>query len=201
MKKLIIFAFVAGLACAQSQSVWQDATNGWSDLNATPGLGTVTSVTCGTGLTGGAITTTGVCALDYTVAHSAPSYAVTGTHGETATRTLTTESITLALSGTTTDSSANLLPANSRILALTYRVTTTITGSTDFAFTGKDSGKAYGAVQTVLTAGTTGVLFPTAYGDGFVTTAEKLRITTTGTATAGVIRVTLFVETYVPPTS
>lgn len=47
----------------------------WNDPSGGAGVGTVTSVTCGTGLTGGTITTSGTCALDYsTITNAIPGY-------------------------------------------------------------------------------------------------------------------------------
>lgn len=118
------------------------------------------------------------------------------------------EEITLSTSGTTTDSSANLLPANSLILGVVARVTTTITTATDWKLGDPTTAGRFTAANSTLTAGTTdiGIL----HWSGAVSTlatgpsqaaAAKLRITTTGTPGAGKVRVTVFYLTLTAPTS
>jgi len=51
------------LVSKETLSVFTDGTNYFGNVPASAGTGTVTSVTCGTGLTGGTITTTGTCAV------------------------------------------------------------------------------------------------------------------------------------------
>ena len=111
------------------------------------------------------------------------------------------EVITLSTSGTTTDSTEYLLPANSIILAVTATVLTTITGSGVSAFTVGDGTVAarFGTVSA-LTAGTTGVGTTMLNGNINATnagptqaSAAKVRITATGgTPASGVVRVTVF---------
>jgi hypothetical protein len=118
-----------------------------------------------------------------------------------------TELLTLSLGGTTTATSANLCPVGSRIKAILYRVTTTITGTASFqiAPTGLSSYVNIGtatALQSTLTAGTTGIMVASTYGDGFENTANTVTVTTTATAaTAGVIRITVVYEQYSAPAS
>lgn len=121
-------------------------------------------------------------------------------------RSTASEEITLDLVGTTTVSVANLAPANSSIKAILCRVTTTITGSTDWAIqvTGGNDFVAIGtatAAQTSLTAGNTVVLVPAAFSDQFNAAATTLTITTTGIALTGKIRVTVVSDNYTAPTS
>ena len=111
---------------------------------------------------------------------------------------------------TTTDTTANLLPANSVILGIVYRVTTTIATATGWQPGDPTTAGRFGAAQTggQLTAGATfngGVFNTTGIASattGMVqTSAAKARITTTGTPSAGAIRITSFYYTLVPPTS
>ena len=116
-----------------------------------------------------------------------------------------TEIITLSTSGTTTDSVGNLLPANSIIEAVVARVTTTITTATDWKLGDATTPGRFTAANSTLTAGTTGVGLVHVDQAGAAgprqTTAAKLRITTTGTPGAGVIRVTVFYRQFTPPAS
>lgn len=129
----------------------------------------------------------------------ATANAATWTHGSIS------ESITLSTSGATTDSTANLLPANSIIEAVVARVTTTITTATDWKLGDATISGRFSAVNAVMTSGSTQV--GTVQADQTGTSgprqvaAAKLRITTTGTPGAGVIRVTVFYRQFVPPTS
>lgn len=124
------------------------------------------------------------------------------------TRGYTIEEITLNTGGTTTDSAADLLPANSIIEAVVARVTVTIATATDWKLGDSAQAARFTAAQTGLTAGTTVVGLN--HADPTVATANlgpvqsaaaKLRITTTGTPSAGKIRVIVFYRTFVPPTS
>lgn len=118
------------------------------------------------------------------------------------------ESITLSTGGSTTDSATNLLPANSVLIGVTARVTTTIATATDWKLGDATTAGRFTAANSTLTAGTTSVgsvhlttgIASTTTGM-FQAAAAKLRITTTGTPSAGVIRVTVFYSQFVPPTS
>lgn len=118
----------------------------------------------------------------------------------------TSELITLNTGGTSTASSTNLIPANATIQAITYRVTTTIATATAFTIN-PTSISAFNSIgtatssQTGLTANTTGVLVPAAFGDQYNSAANTVTITTTGTPSAGVIRVTVFYHQFTPPGS
>ena len=120
------------------------------------------------------------------------------------------EEITLSTAGVTTDSVADLLPANSIMEAVVARVTQTITTATDWKLGDATQAGRFLAAQSgaQLTLGATAVGL--AHADPTVATANlgpvqtaaaKLRITTTGTPGAGKIRITTFFRTFVAPTS
>lgn len=115
------------------------------------------------------------------------------------------ELLTLSIAGTTTDTAANLLPANSLIEAVVARVTTTITTATDWKLGDATIAGRFSAANATMTSGTTQV--GTVHADQTGTSgprqvaAAKLRVTTTGTPGAGVIRITTFYRQFIPPTS
>lgn len=132
-------------------------------------------------------------------------YATNGGYYETGT---ISELITLSVAGATTDSTADLLPANSLIDAVGCRVTTTITTATDWSVGDPTIAARFSSANATLTAGTTSVGMNHMKGGVATdaagptqTSAAKLRITTTGTPGAGVIRCTTFYRTFVAPTS
>ena len=133
------------------------------------------------------------------------SVTVVGANGETWVRGQISELITLSTSGTTTDSASNLLPSNSIIEAVVARVTTTITTATDWKLGDAATAGRFSPANHDLTAGTAQVGTVQADQSGAPgprqISAAKLRITTTGTPGAGVIRVTVFYRQFVPPTS
>jgi hypothetical protein len=119
-----------------------------------------------------------------------------------------TELLTLSTGGTTTDTAANLLPANAIIEAVVARVTTTITTATDWKLGDATTAGRFSAANAVMTAGATAVGLEHQQGSvatnaaGPVqTAAAKVRVTTTGTPGAGVIRITVFYRQFVAPTS
>lgn len=115
------------------------------------------------------------------------------------------ELITLSTVGATTDSVGNMLPANSIIRAVVARVTTTITTATDWKLGDATIAGRFTAANATLVAGTTDVgmvhIDLTGTSGPRQTAAAKLRITTTGTPGAGVVRVVVFYEQLAPPTS
>lgn len=117
-----------------------------------------------------------------------------------------TELLTLSTGGATTDTSASLAPATSRVEAITYRITTTITTATAFTVKVK-AGNSFCSVgtattsQTTLTSGTTGVLVPCAFADQYNTAAAKLTVDTTGTPSGGALRLHLHSCAFTAPTS
>lgn len=124
------------------------------------------------------------------------------------------EPVTLNTGGPTTDTAADLCPANSIILAVTWRITADITGidSTTLSV-GDPTTPARFGTGTVFTAGTTGIGITHMSGASVLAatgptqgTAAKLRFTLSGGATddtpaAGAIRVTVTYLALTPPTS
>lgn len=137
---------------------------------------------------------------------TAAGYRVLGVNGEIAKRGYSSELLTLSTGGTTTVTSASLVPASARITAITYRVTTTITTATDFTVK-PTAGAAFATIgtattaQTGLTATTTGTLVPVLHADQYSSAADTVTVTTTGTPGAGAMRLTVFYEQIVPGTS
>jgi hypothetical protein len=115
------------------------------------------------------------------------------------------ELLTLSTGGTTTDTAANLLPANSIIEAVVARVTTTITTATSWQLGDATIAGRFSAANATMTAGTTQV--GTVQADQTGTSgprqvaAAKVRVTTVGTPGAGAIRITVFYRQFVPQTS
>jgi hypothetical protein len=118
------------------------------------------------------------------------------------------ELLTLSTGGTTTDTTANLLPANSIVLGVSGRVTTTITsGCTGWQLGDPTTAGRFTASDTTLTAGeakvgsvqlTTGVASATT--GMFQTSAAKVRVTcATAAPGAGAVRITVFGYTLTAP--
>jgi hypothetical protein len=137
-------------------------------------------------------TTSGSAAVTMNTANSA-----SWTHGQAS------ESMTLSTSGTTTDSAANLLPANARIESVDCRIITTITTATNWSVGDATIAARFSAANSTLTSGTTSVglahIDQTGTSGPRQTAAAKLRITTTGTPGAGVIRCTVFYDQFAAP--
>lgn len=115
------------------------------------------------------------------------------------------ELLTLSTSGTTTDTTANLLPANSYIDAVDARVTTTITTATSWQLGDAATAGRFSAVNAVMTSGSTQVGTVQADQTGAAgprqVAAAKVRVTTVGTPGAGVIRIMVHYHSVTPPTS
>lgn len=119
------------------------------------------------------------------------------------------ELITLNTGAATTDSVANLLPANSIIEAVVARITTTITTAANWSLGDATTAARFMSSNSTLTSGTTATglnvwdpTLATATASGPTqSAAAKLRITLNANPGAGVIRVTVFYRTFVPPTS
>lgn len=118
------------------------------------------------------------------------------------------ELLTLSTSGATTDTTANLLPANSVIHSVVARVVTAITTATDWKLGDATTAGRFSAADATLTAGETQVGL--VHQAGNITTtaagptqaaAAKVRVTTTGTPGAGAIRITVFWSKFIAPTS
>lgn len=129
-----------------------------------------------------------------------------GGNGGTSTRTFISELLTLNTGATTTATAANLAPANSRLVAIKYRITTTITTAASFTI-GVTGGNAFvtcgtsTTTQSVMTAGTTGILVPNLHADGYNTADATVTVTTNANPGAGVIRLTMEYEQLVAATS
>jgi hypothetical protein len=135
------------------------------------------------------------------------STTTTGFFGGTNVTGMLAENITLNTGGTTTDSTIDL-PANSIILSVTGRITTTITTATDWKLGDATVNDRFSDANATLTANTTTVGINqwkadrTTAGQGaFQQSTAKVRITTTGTPGAGVIRITIHYVTLSAPTS
>lgn len=115
------------------------------------------------------------------------------------------ELLTLNTAGTTTDTSANLLPANSVIRSVVVRVTTSITVASAFSVGDATIAARFLATGTGLTSGSTGVglahVDQTGTSGPRQTSAAKVRVTTTGTPSAGQVRITVFYDQFIAPTS
>lgn len=116
------------------------------------------------------------------------------------------EEITLSTAGNTTDSTLDLLVANSVIEMVSARVTEDITApATDWQMGDATTAGRFSAANATLTAGTTDVglvyVDQTGAAGPKQTSAGKLRITTTGTPGAGKVRVTTVCRVSVPPTT
>lgn len=115
------------------------------------------------------------------------------------------ELLTLSTSGTTTNTSANLLPSNSIIEAVVARVTTTIGTATDWRLGDSTTAGRFTAANTNLTAGTTDVGLVHVDVAGAAgprqTSAATVRVTTTGIPSAGAIRITVFYRQFIAPTN
>ena len=103
------------------------------------------------------------------------------------------------LSGSSTTTSLNCLPANSIILSVEYRITTTITTATSFTIGDSGSATRYCGTQSTLTAGTTGNCV--AAGFYYNSGALGVLITPNMNPGAGAIRLMVTYLTLIPPTS
>lgn len=125
--------------------------------------------------------------------------------GARSTRGWITQEVTLSTTGTTTSTTSNMLPINSLIQAVTGRVTQTITGATNFEFGDTTTPARFLNPSTGLTAGSTVIGLKQNDGTGAAgpiqTTTSEVQITTTGTPTAGKIRITTFYNQFIAPTS
>lgn len=117
------------------------------------------------------------------------------------------EAMTLSLVGATTDSTANLLPANAHIEAVAWRITTGVTGAGVTSLTIGDATDADRFASGVtLALGDSGVgrlaADQTGTAGPIQTTAAKLRITAVGaTPTAGAVRVIVYYRLWAVPSS
>lgn len=154
------------------------AVRATSPTLVTPTLGAATATSVNTN--GGATNTFGIAA----------------TYGQAACET--TFGIT-TLSGASTTTGLTCLPANSIILSVEYRITTTITTATSFTIGDSGSATRYCGTQSTLTSGTTG--YCTAAGYYFNSGALGVKVTPSTTPGAGAIRLTVTYLTLTAPTS
>jgi hypothetical protein len=140
--------------------------------------------------------------------NSSGSYNIVAPNGAQWVSGYATELLTLSTSGTTTNTTANLLPAGSIIKAVVCRVTQTIGTATSWAVGDPTTSARFAAANSTMTAGTTSVGI--AHQQGNSTTlangpsqaaANKVRITTVGTPSSGQIRITVFYDQFIAPTS
>jgi hypothetical protein len=124
------------------------------------------------------------------------AFGISGQLGQAACET--TFGIT-TLSGASTSTGLNCLPANSIILAIEYRITTTITTATSFTIGDSGSATRYCGTQSTLTSGTTG--YCSAAGYYFNASAAAVKVTPSTTPGAGAIRLTVTYLTFTAPTS
>lgn len=117
------------------------------------------------------------------------------------------ELLTLSTGGLTTDTSANLLPANSLILSVDTYVTTTIAAlATSWAVGDATTTARFSSANATLTSGTSQVGTNQANGAAAgaamqQTAAAKVRITTVGIPASGAVRITVHYILLSAPTS
>ena len=127
-------------------------------------------------------------------------------YGETVVRGSVTEEITLSTVALTTDSVANLLPADAVIESVTAYVTTTITNATNWSVGDATTAARFISAETTLVAGTSivGLLHvdQTGAAGPKQDSAAKIRITCTGSQPdAGAVRITVQYRQHTGPTS
>lgn len=160
----------------------------------------------GGGTVAGTAAFTGTVSFSNTVTHTA-NLVMQGANGETWTSGFTSEILSISTSATT-DTAANLLPANSEIKAVVVRVLQTIPTAATFTVGDPTTAARFAtgvavAANTqsvgILQVGSTGVTAATPIQSA----AAKVRITPNaapGTST-GQLRITVFWETFGAPTS
>lgn len=129
-------------------------------------------------------------------------------YGATMGWTVAEELVTLNTGGTTTDTSASLLPANSLLLGVTATVVTTITTASTWSVGDGTTAARFVNAHSTLTAGTqvvgllhlAGNVSTTAAGPTQAS-AVAVRITTDVNPGAGKIRVAVFALTFGAATS
>lgn len=119
------------------------------------------------------------------------------------------ELLVLSTVAATTDTIANLLPANSIIEAVTARITAAIVTATDWALGDATTANRFTAANATKATGTTtiglrhyqGSIATDATGP-VQTAAAPVRVTTTGALpTAGTVRITVYYRTFTAPTT
>lgn len=140
------------------------------------------------------------------VLNSFTGHGIRDPNGATLTDQYITEDITLSTVGLTTDSSANLLPANAVIVGVVARVLTTITTTTNFALGDSTISSRFQSPTSTFAAGSTFICLnhidQTGTSGPKQLSAAKLRVTCTGANPgAGRIRVTVFYRLFAAQTS
>jgi len=140
--------------------------------------------------------------------YGSTSASLAAVNGATSTLGMNTELLTYA-SGTTLDSVANLLPANSLILAVMCRITTAFSGGTGTTWAVGDASTSdrFNDANATLAAGTTSVSVnqwnhaKAAGYTPFQASAAKVRLTFDNAFTAGAVRVAVVYRSFTPPTA
>lgn len=126
-------------------------------------------------------------------------------NGARITRGTLSQEITLSTAGTTTDSTGNMLPDNSVIEAVVWRVTQAITTAANFSIGDPTTSARFVSASTGISLGSTGVglahVDQTGAAGPRQTAGNNLRITCNATPGAGKIRVTVFYRTFRAPQS
>jgi hypothetical protein len=187
-----------------SASVGNDVVLGW-DSNAKSTSSAAVDTALSRGGSGG-IVAVGTGAAGSTAGEiQATTHTVVTANGGQWILGSASELLTLSTSGATTDTSANLLPANAIIESVVARITTTITTATNWKLGDATIAGRFTAANGTLTAGTTDIglvhIDQTGTSGPRQTAAAKVRVTTTGTPGAGAVRITVFYRQFVAPTS
>jgi hypothetical protein len=124
------------------------------------------------------------------------------THGEYFQESSSSELLTLSTVATTTDTTGNLLPASSVILAVDTIVTTGITTATSFSVGDATTGTRFANALASIGANSKNVGLAH-WNSALITqiAAAKVRITTNVNPGSGVVRITTHYLTFNPPQS
>lgn len=169
----------------------------WRDLNVSRNI-----VAGGAATIRGNATVAGTLGVTGTLTATVTDWNTTSTKGAIFQPFVTEEEITLATGGVTTDSTANLLPADSIILGVATRITDTITTAVNFQVGISGATDRFDGADTNVTAADTAVKLDHIDAGAMVqAAAAKVRITTNANPGAGKIRVTVFGYTFSAATS
>ena len=136
-----------------------------------------------------------------------------GANGQSFVPFVNTENLTLSTSGLTTDTTGNLLPANSIIMAVTGTVSTAITTTTSWGLGDATTANRFSVTDSTLTLGESvpkASFPPVQIGTGvasattgvYQAAAAKVRVTCVGSNPgAGAVRITVYGFTLVNATS
>ncbi|MGH3430882.1 MAG: hypothetical protein ACRDQZ_25490 [Mycobacteriales bacterium] len=188
MVRVRLFGCLAQCTAAAGSAVWGSITgilSGQTDLNTALGLKAPLASPTFT-------TSTSVASL----------------FGSTLTKTFAaceTAGAPTTLSGASTPTGLNCLPAGAVIDAVVYRITTTITTAVSFTIGDGSTAARFCGTQSVMTAGTTGVCFLQADQTGAAgpiqAAADAVVVTPDTTPGAGAIRLLVYYHTWAAPTS